>query len=201
MRSRSVAIAALLLLAGCAGRAVAPLVAQSLADVAKQEEERRKAIKQPAKVLTNKDLAPVPPSSQATAPVDVAGGAEPTQTSSDTAIDKDKGKDKKDQPAAAASQEEPVKDQAYWSGRSKMLQTQLDRDQTYVDALQSRINVLTTDFVNRDDPVQRALIANDRQKALDELNRLKQQIQDDQKAIADLQEDARRAGVPPGWLR
>src|SRR5437667_2833875 len=34
--------------------------AQTLADVAKKEEERRKTVSQPAKVYTNKDLNPVP---------------------------------------------------------------------------------------------------------------------------------------------
>jgi len=36
---------------------------------------------------------------------------------------------------------------------------------------------------------------------LTELDRLKKQIVDDQKAITDIEEEARRAGVPPGWLR
>jgi hypothetical protein len=83
----------------------------------------------------------------------------------------------------------------------KELQAALQRDQTYADALQSRINALTTDFVNRDDPAQRAVIAADRQKAIVELERLKTQIEDDRAAVAALQEEARRAGVPPGWLR
>jgi len=34
-----------------------------------------------------------------------------------------------------------------------------------------------------------------------ELDRLKKQLLADKKAIADLEEEARRAGVPPGWLR
>ena len=67
--------------------------------------------------------------------------------------------------------------------------------------MQSRINALTTDFVNRDDPAQRAGLERDRQKAVGELSRLKQQVEDGRKAIADLEEEARRAGVPPGWLR
>ncbi|TMQ47037.1 MAG: hypothetical protein E6K73_14225, partial [Candidatus Eisenbacteria bacterium] len=77
------------------------------------------------------------------------------------------------------------------------MQGQLDRDQTFSDALQSRINALTTDFVNRSDPAQRAVIERDRQKALTELSNLKKQIDDDKKALADLEEEARRAGVPP----
>src|SRR5580765_3807738 len=42
------------------GTTAKPLAAQSLADVARKEQDRRKAIKKPAKLLTNKDLkAPV----------------------------------------------------------------------------------------------------------------------------------------------
>ena len=67
--------------------------------------------------------------------------------------------------------------------------------------MQSRINALTTDFVNRDDPAQRAVIADDRQKAIAELERLARANVDGTKAIADIEEEARRAGVPPGWLR
>ena len=81
------------------------------------------------------------------------------------------------------------------------LDLQLDRDQTFADALQTKINSLTTDFVNRDDPAQRAVLERDRQKSIAEVNRLKKAIADDKKAIADLEEEARRAGVPPGWLR
>jgi len=77
----------------------------------------------------------------------------------------------------------------------------IDRDTTLADAMQSRINALTTEFVNRDDPAQRSRIEGDRQKALGELDRLKKQITADRKAVTDIEEEARRAGVPPGWLR
>jgi hypothetical protein len=55
--------------------------------------------------------------------------------------------------------------------------------------------------VARDDPAQRAVIAADRQKALAELERVKQEIGQHTKGIAAVQDEARRAGVPPGWLR
>jgi hypothetical protein len=106
------------------------------------------------------------------------------------------GKDAKD-----AKPAEDAKGQAYWSAKRKTLQDALDRDLTFADALQSRINALATDFVNRDDPAQRAVIERDRQKAAAELERLRKQIVDDRKAVADFEEEARRAGVPPGWLR
>ena len=166
----------------------APVIAQSLADIAKKEEDRRRAIVAPAPVLTNKDLGTVP-------------AAPPPSTSAVTtpapgpAATKDADKDK------AAKDAGPARDQAYWSGRMKDLQAQLDRDQTYADALQSRINALTTDFSGRSDPAQRAVIGQDRQKAIAELGRLTQSIQKNTKAVVDLQEEARKAGVPPGWLR
>jgi hypothetical protein len=81
------------------------------------------------------------------------------------------------------------------------LREQLERDQTYLAALQNRIDSLTTDFVNRDDPAQRGQIGNDRDKALAELERLRKAVEVDRRAIPELEEEARRAGVPAGWLR
>jgi hypothetical protein len=170
---------------------VAPLRAQSLADLSRQEEQRRKTINRPAKVYTNKDLGEVPP----------APPAPPPAAAGDQAIDASKDKDKetrdkgKDAPAGSA------KDQAYWSTRLKGLQSQLDRDQTIVAALETRVNGLSTDFINRGDPSQRAAVERDRQKAVTELDSLKLAIVATRKAIADLEDEARRAGVPPGWLR
>jgi hypothetical protein len=178
--------------------------AQSLADVARKEEERRKAKPEKAKVYTNKDLNAVPPPSTPAADTkDTKDAKDPKDTKdSKDAKDPKDAKDVKDPKAAAdANGKEPAKDKAYWSGRLKKLQDQLDQNQTLVDAMQTRINALSTDFVNRDDPAQRSVIERDRQRALSELARLKQAVVDGKKAIGDLEEEARRAGVPPGWLR
>jgi hypothetical protein len=71
----------------------------------------------------------------------------------------------------------------------------------FAEALQTRINSLSSDFVNRDDPFQRAKIGEDRDKALAELSRVKAEIVNANKQIEDIEEEARKAGVPPGWLR
>lgn len=168
--------------------------AQSLADVARKEEERRKTLPDAGKVYTNKDLGS---SSSATPPPDASSKADRTADADKAAKD---AKDAKDADKEAKDKE-PAKDQAYWAGRLKTLQDQLLRDQNYADAMQTRINSLTADFTNRDDPAQRAVLERDRQKSLAELARLTTSIQDTKKAIADLHEEARRAGVPPGWLR
>ena len=169
------------------------LWAQSLVDVAKKEEARRKAITTPAKVYTNKDLGAAP--ERATpAPDTAAAGTKDADTK-----DADK-KDPKDAKDAGTAKDAP-KDQKYWSERLKVLRAQLDHDSSFADALQIKINAQTTDFVNRDDPAQRGTIERDRQKSMTELDGLKKAIEADKKALADFQEEARRAGTPPGWLR
>jgi hypothetical protein len=83
----------------------------------------------------------------------------------------------------------------------KSLREDKARAESFAEALQSRINALSTDFVNRDDPAQRNVIAGDRQKAIDELARVQKEIAEYTKSIDALQTEARRAGVPAGWVR
>jgi hypothetical protein len=182
---------------------------QSLGEVAKKEQERRKNTPAAGKVYTNKDLAPAPAPAP---PADAGAGTEPagsgskpsdqaTPSSEKPAAGDSAGKKTTDSDKGADKGPSGAKDQAYWSTRRRTLQEALDRDSTFAEALQSRINALTTDFVNRDDPAQRTVIERDRQKAVAELDRLKKQISDDRKALADFEEEGRRAGVPAGWLR
>lgn len=168
---------------------------QSLADVARQEEARRKAVKEPGKVYTNTDLRPdiskgQPPASAApaadkTAPAD---GAKPSA-------------DAKEASGEKAKDGGALKDEAYWRERMGSARSALERSRIFADALQSRLNALTADFVNRDDPAQRSQIELERQRATAELVRVNKEIAEHTKAIADLEEEARKAGVPPGWLR
>jgi hypothetical protein len=189
-------IVAGVLLAGVA----APLRAQSLADVAKKEEDRRRHVKT-GKVYTNTDLAPTKaaaPSGDSTP--SSAGDVKEAAGAGKDAKDKKDSKDA-DKDAKTGDKKSDEQGEVYWSKRMATLRETLQRNQVYADALQSRINALTTDFVNRDDPAQRAQIGSERETAVNELTRLKKQIDDDKKAIADAEEEARRSGVPAGWLR
>jgi hypothetical protein len=194
-RAASFVVAAVCLSAS--GLAVAPLRAQSLADVAKKEEERRQKGPEPKKVYTNKDLK----GSAADAPPPVArdtpAAEAPKESSTDAKAKDGKGAASGDKDSTKDSSKDP----AYWSGRLKALQAKLDQDQAFAEAMQTRINALTTDAVNRDDPIQRGKLERDRQKAIADLAGLNTSIAASKKAIADLHEQARRAGVPPGWLR
>ena len=174
------AVAALVVLC-----AVPPLWAQAppLAEVARKEQERRKTQKPAGKVYTNKDL---PESAQGRGPTPVA------QPAPDTS------KPPAEKPAAGQENE---KDETWWKNRINQAREELRRNEAFAEALQTRINSLSADFVNRDDPAQRALISEDRNKALAELARVKGEVDRGKKQIEDIEEEARKAGVPPGWLR
>ena len=181
-----------LLVALCASQAAA----QSLAEIARQEKLRRAALAENAaaedaapKVYTNADLrgggrlttseGPVPPAAAAGA-ADTAA----TPPAEDAA-----------QTAGASTAEDQ------WQNRINAVRQARDRAELMAEALQNRVDGLLAEFTSRDDPAQRAVIGQDRQAALEELENTRAEIDDLARQIADIQEEARRASVPPGWLR
>ena len=163
----------------------------SLAEVAKKEAERRKTVKDAKKVITTKDL---PESARKPA------AAQPAPSSEGVPAGAAPGADQRTT-AASGGGEASDKGEAYWRSRITQAREGLRRNEAFLEALQSRINALTTDFVNRDDPYQRTKIGEDRVKALEEMERVKAEIEGARKQIGDIEEEARKAGVPPGWLR
>jgi hypothetical protein len=172
-----------------AGAASASAQTPTLAELAKKEAERRKALKPAGKVYTNKDLPesakkdPAPATPATGAPATPATGAAPAGP----------------EPTAATSGDQ--KDEKYWRDRIAAAREEVRRNEAFAEALQSRINALTRDFTSRDNPVQRSRVADDRERALAEQARVKVEIENGRKKVDDIEEEARRAGVPAGWLR
>jgi hypothetical protein len=176
---------------------------QSLGDVARREAERRKGVTGPVKVYTNDNVRPassppesVPAALPSPAPGAVSGAA-PGESTRPAGAPAAAGQT--DQAAPAAK--DPREDPEYWRKRLADLRSQRDQNTFLMVAVQSRINALWTDFTARDDPAQRTVIASDRQRALAELERMQKAQDEIDKQIVDLQEEARRAKIPPGWMR
>ena len=151
----------------------------SIGDAAQREALRRQATPASTASFTNiGQPEPVPPPS-VVAPAEAAVSVPPTPTPTT----------------------EERHDEKWWRARITEARATLERSEVLADAMQSRINALQTDVVNRDDPFQQAQLRRQLGQALGELERLKVQIEADKKAIADIQEDARRLDVPPGWIR
>jgi hypothetical protein len=180
----------------------APVLGQSLGAVARAEEARRKTVPA-AKVYTNDNLPVIEAAPEAPAAAAAEAGAV-AQATAEAPVQPDAGvaADAADAPSAkGATAPSGKKDEAYWRKRIQTERDALARADSFALALQSRINALSTDFANRDDPAQRNMIAGDRQKALNELDRVRKEIVDRNKAISAIQQEARRENVPAGWVR
>ena len=181
--------------------------AQSLGDVAKKEEQRRKTVKSSGKVYTNDELkrdpTPSVPASASTGTTSTpSASSTPAPAPNDNKADKDNKGDKGDKGDSADKDGSADKnDEKTWRKRIADARESLQRSQAFADALQSQLNALSTDFVNRDDPIQRQQIANKRDGVVAELDRVKKEVAAQTKAISDIQEEARRANVPAGWVR
>src|SRR4051812_8617023 len=190
--ARSIAVSAVVVLAWVTvSRAQTP----TLGEVAKKEADRRKAQPAPAKVYTNKDL---PATAQKPAAGSPAPGAE-SSTPADpvAAATANAGDQKPAEPMAEGGQ----KTETYWKNRMAAAREELRRSQMFAEALQTRINALNKDVATRDNPVQRARASEDRNEALAELDRVKKDVERGTKQIGDIEEEARKAGVPPAWVR
>ena len=170
---------------------------QSLADVARKEEERRKAVKTPAKVYTVRDVwkavggdpsaVLAPPLAQTASP---GAPAQPP-----------------DSPAAAPQTATPplappdVKDEAYWRRVLGDARSKLERSSLVVGTLRSQYEALAYRFSSLGDATQRALVVAEMEKLQSEIDRLQKEVAQQTQDQASLEEQARRAGVPPGWIR
>jgi len=165
--------------------------AQSLAEVARQEKARRAALAEESKegepkVYTRADLRP------AGWLTSRAGDPPPAAPAVTTpAADEDETPDGETEPAGEEA----------WRSRIQAARDGLERAQLMAAALQNRVDGLWAEFTARDDPAQRATIDQERQTALQEIERTNQEIETLTQQIADIEAEARRAGVPPGWLR
>lgn len=185
-----------------------PARAQSLAEVAQQEAARRRAFGSSGKTYTNSDLRPVqPPSAAPAPPVTAAGDSADLSAAAASSSDVEAGSGNPSEirgdeikPPADADPAS-TRGEEYWRKRMGDIREQLERDTSYAEAMQTRVDMLTLDFTNRADAGERIRIGVDRQKALTDLDRLSKAVEDGKKAIADLEEEARQAGALPGWLR
>jgi hypothetical protein len=187
--SSSLRIVATGLAVACLGMPVRVAAQQtpSLAELARQEAERRKAVRAPGKVYTDKGSKAEGTAAAAAGQSAAPAAATPVKGEAST--------------AAAKAEEANAKGETYWRGRITEARENLRRNEAFAEALQSRVNALTADFAARDDPFQRAKVGEERQKALAEQARVKTEIEEGRKLIATIEEEARQAGALPGWLR
>lgn len=206
MTGRAIVSCSLVIVA-CAASAAR---AQSLAELARQEEARRQAVSVPARAFTNKDVpavatpapaaAPTPtapdtpaqPEAQAAAPA--AGAAVETEPTPPAAPPQE--------PApAAAPPSSDASDEAHWRTLHAEARARLERTEATLRVFEQQYEALAARFVALGDASQRAQVIADMEKAQSEIGRLQQEYVAQSQQLTAVEEQARRAGVPPGWIR
>jgi hypothetical protein len=163
----------------------------SLAEIAERERARRATIAETSRVYTNDDLHRGPRLTTGRSLPETETVAERSE----------------DGPGATTEIVDPEptadgdRDESYWRDRIESARENLRRANLMGAALQNRVDGLWAEFTARDDPFQRAKIEQDRTEALGELEATQAEVERLEHEIGDIQEEARRASVPPGWLR
>jgi hypothetical protein len=194
--------------------------AQTLADLAKKDTDRRKTVKHPAKVYTNDDVQDVKPilpmmenDGTGTRPVDPnaanagapnSGNADmptppgaapaPAASAASAGAKADAGAKPGGTPGVKAGEE------AQWRSRMQAAREAVSRTQLQLESMRNRAAQLTAASAAANDQ-QRGTYQKQQQDALQEYDKLRADLQKSQKALSDLETEASRAGVPPGWLR
>jgi hypothetical protein len=149
-----------------------PLTAQTLADVARQEAERRKALAATGKVLTNDDVRSQRPLTTAAAVPEPAAPAVGTAEHAEGAG------------AALVTPEDQGR-------RLEELRRQVDRDHLAAEALRSRLNGLGYQIEQVSDAETRAMLEREREQISASLDELRAEIETKEQAL-------RQAEAPPG---
>lgn len=165
---------------------LAPSAEQSLADVSRKTEAARNATagRPPAKVYTNQDLsavAEVPPS--------------PTSNKATVSTPAP--------PAALSADKSPrsTKDEAHWRDLARPLRERLGSARALADHTKQRAETLMR---AADQCFAIGIVCTDYTESLrltEEHNALAADVARAERDIAALEEEARLAGVPPGWVR
>ncbi len=160
----------------------------SLGELALREAVRRSVTPAPTRVLTDADLGPVPERSVPAVTQAMPAVPPPVVIAGETV-------------SAVKSGENVAKNETWWRARMVKARADLERDRLIVAALETRVNGLTRDVASRAAPGQRAALVAEGERTLAELERMRKQVTEGVTAISDIEDEARREGVPPGWLR
>ena len=181
---------------------------QSLEELAQKEKARRKAAAASRK-YTNDDLAKPSPSPSPTAEGTSSDRRTPPRTYMPSGpigggradgIGANESPDSEGGPSVGDAGAE-----TYWRDRAQTLRDTMEKTQQTIATLGARIAELQLDRdpnpSDQFDPNRLQKRETERLKAIEEVEKAKAALASQQQALSDLADEARRKGVPPGWLR
>jgi hypothetical protein len=186
------------------------LIAQSLADVARQEHERRKAVGRPSRVYTNDDVRTARPLTTAAtrdagSPAPVSGGGEASKEAGGNAAGAGPQEGHAPHtvqahgPGDRSTPRDQPADEAGWKARFDAAREQASRSRRLLDAMQHQMAGYAVSVAAgvRLDAASQSRYG----EIAREMDRLRADVEKHSAALTTLEEEAREAGVLPGSLR
>ena len=167
---------------------VCSAISSDVANVAQQEKERRAKTKS-TKTYTNKDVEDFKKKHK------IADDSTQTESATDDEQATGSGEATADQTQAAAN--DPTSEE-YWRNRSKELSDKVADLQAKYDKAQSDVNQLQTALYSSGG---HQLTTSEFSTRMAERDDLKSQLDQAKAELDGLEDEARKAGVPAGWVR
>lgn len=105
-------------------------------------------------------------------------------------------------PSDTSSPSAPNLDEAHWRGRAAQVRERVSRAEEETKRLEAEAKRLENDFYAWSDGTYRDQVIKPAwDQAKDDLKKAREETDAANNAMADLEEEARKAGAPPGWLR
>jgi DNA repair exonuclease SbcCD ATPase subunit len=165
---------------------------QSLADLAKKEQERRAKIKAENKVITNDDAGKYKSGAVTTGTIPAQPASEKVG-STDASIKE-----------AKANSDEPVdiqgRPEGFWRQTMADARKQVKDLENQTDVLVLKLNDLQNQFYREASGFRQQDIQKEIQKTLNEQEQTKDKLSKAKEQLQNLENEARKSGALPGWL-
>jgi hypothetical protein len=201
--------------------ALTPLFGQSLADLARQERARKAQGKQSGKVFTNEDIQSTPTLAAAApakegdakktegegkASAEGKEGSAPAEGKAAEGKGEAKGtaeaKPKEEEKPKEAAGPDLAKLEKEYRAKFAALRDALAYEQKKLDVMQRELNLMQTQYYSDPNVAMREQTFRGQiNQRTQEIEQQKGSIEKAQKAVADLEEELRKKGLPAGWAR
>ena len=154
----------------------------------KQEEERRKKISKSKQAITDTNVNTVSGSGKSYGFVQMESEGLPVEENISPVFNNENQTDEKKQPD-------------FWKKQQNELETRIAQLKEGINGEQNELNKLWSDFYVKNIPVEQAAIKVQISRLVNQIEQKKLFLSQSETQLEDLYEKARKAGVPPGWLR
>ena len=203
MKNTLLALTSLVLLAAFA----APLQAQTLAQAAKREAERRAKLTEPVKVITNADLDALPARGGAAPAVPVRldavlapQGAVAAEAAAEAAGPPEAAMLASDAESPVQATVREKRDEQHWRERATLLRDRLSRLQSDASALEGRVEGLRA-AISAASGSQRAVLSDQLQRTEETLTHVQGELRLIQGEWRQFEDRATQAKIPLDWIR